>query len=96
MLIGCLNLGVSPQMALFPLTTGSPTGKWVTVPMLRIIVRRAAHLAGLSAFGYTPHSLRRGGASFSYLAGVPVDHIRISRDVDLHCRGGLFGLATQI
>ena len=50
--------------------------KWVTVPMLRIMMRRAAHLAGLSEFGYTPHSLRRGGASFSYLAGVPLDHIK--------------------
>ena len=69
------HIEISPQMP-FLLTTGSPTGKWVTVPMLRIMMRRAAHLAGLSEFGYTPHSLRRGGASFSYLAGVPLDHIK--------------------
>ena len=69
------HLEISPQMP-FWLTTGSPTGKWVTVPMLRIMMRRAAHLAGLSEFGYTPHGLRTGGASFSYLAGVPLDHIK--------------------
>ena len=59
------------------LTTSPPLGKPITIPILRALLRRAAQLAGLTAYHYTPHSLRRGGASFSFAAGVPLEHIKV-------------------
>ena len=47
------------------LTTGEPVGKVVTVPILRALFKKAVSLADLGEFGYTPHSLRRGGATQS-------------------------------
>ena len=64
-----------PDSPLLLSTTGPP-GRVITIPILRALLRRAAHLAGLSHCHYTPHSLRRGGASFGFLAGVPLEHIR--------------------
>ena len=58
------------------LTTSDPRGRVITVPALRGLLRRAAEVAGLSHCNYTPHSLRRGGASFSFRAGVPLDQIK--------------------
>ena len=59
------------------LSTVHPRGRAITIPMLRMFLRRASQLAGLSACNYTPHSLRRGGASFSYSLGVSTDHIKL-------------------
>ena len=42
------------------LSTGFDKGKIVTIPKLRAMFHRVANMTGLSAKGYTPHSLRRG------------------------------------
>ena len=58
------------------LTTHPPVGRVITISALRALLRGAAEAAGLSHFHYTPHSLRRGGAAFSFSAGVPLEHIK--------------------
>ena len=58
------------------ITTHEPVGLPVTASMLRSMFRRALAYADLKDAGYTPHSLRRGGATFSYHAGVAIDHIK--------------------
>ena len=57
-------------------TTHEPEGLIVTASMLRVMFRKALEVADLSTVGYTPHSLRRGGATFSYHAGVPIEQIK--------------------
>ena len=57
------------------LSTVHPRGRPITVPIVRALLRRAAEAAGLSSYAYTPHSLRRGGASCSFNLGVPLEHI---------------------
>ena len=71
---GCLP-GV-PCSASTPLllTTVSPVGLIVTAPKLR--ANRVAAAAGLLEVRLTPHSLRRGGATRSFLSGVPLAHIK--------------------
>ena len=54
------HMSLSPNAPLLLTATGPP-GRTVTIPILRALLRRAAHLADLSSFHYTPHSLRRGG-----------------------------------
>ena len=56
-------------------TSGSP-GAPLTISKFRASFHQAMSLAGLSNRGYTPHSLRRGGASFSHQAGVLIPHIK--------------------
>ena len=58
------------------LTTAPPVGKSISASTLRAMFHRAADAAGLSSKRYTPHSLRRGGASFCFQAGVPLEHIK--------------------
>ena len=48
----------------------------VSASMVRAQLRRAAEMAGLSSCQYTPHSWRRGGASFTYTVGVALEHIK--------------------
>ena len=69
------GLPPSPDSPLL-VTTVEPMGKIVTVPMLRALMRRVAQAAGLAEQNYTPHSLRRGGASCSFHNGVPLDSIK--------------------
>ena len=69
------DLELSPNDPIL-LATCSTKGKIVTIPMLRALLRRAALKAGLADQHYTPHSLRRGGASFSFHVGIPLEHIR--------------------
>ena len=57
-------------------TTAEPIGVPLTIPQFRSVFHRAVALAGLAHCNYTPHSLRRGGATFSYQAGVPITHIK--------------------
>ena len=54
------------------LTTAPPVGKTI----FRAMFHRATQAAGLTDKNYTPHSLRRGGASFCFQAGVPSEHIK--------------------
>ena len=58
------------------LTTAPPVGKTISASTLRVMFHRAAQAAGLADKHYTPHRLRRGGASFCFQAGVPLDHIK--------------------
>ena len=58
------------------LTTAPPIGKTISASTLRAMFHRATQIAGLSDRNYTPHSLRRGGASFCFQAGVPLEHIK--------------------
>ena len=55
--------------------TGSP-GTPLTIPKFRAGFHQIMAAAGLSDRGYTPHSLRRGGASFLHQAGVLIPHIK--------------------
>ena len=58
------------------LSTGDNAGTIITIPQFRATFHRVAALAGLADCGYTPHSLRRGGASFSYKVGVKIPAIK--------------------
>ena len=73
-----LALESTPFTAPVPLlvSTSCPIGSPVTIPQFRAALHRVAAAAGLSSRGYTPHSLRRGSATFSYQAGVQVGHIK--------------------
>ena len=66
---------VGPNSPLL-LSTDEPKGRIITISRLRALLRRAAEAAGLSHLGFTPHSLRRGGASHSFLEGVPIENIK--------------------
>ena len=57
-------------------TTALSVGKAISASTLRAMFHREADSAGLSTKHYTPHGLRRGGASFCFQAGVPLEHIR--------------------
>ena len=57
-------------------STTSPVGRPITAPQFRATFHGIASLAGLGRLGHTPHSLRRGGATFSYEAGVTIPHIK--------------------
>ena len=69
------DIEVTPDSPLL-LTTVHPKGRTITIPMVRALLRRAAEAAGLSSFQYTPHSLRRGGASCSFDLGLPLENIK--------------------
>ena len=71
-----VNITVSPSSPLL-LTTQQPAGRPVTIPMIRSMFKTATRLAHVEDAGYTPHSLRRGGATFSYHAGVPISNIKL-------------------
>lgn len=58
------------------LSTGTPRGQVIGLPTLRSLFRQALSATQLSPEGYTLHSLRRGGATESYRAGVPLDHVK--------------------
>ena len=58
------------------LTTAPPVGKTISASTLRAMFHRAAQAAGLADKRYTPHSLRRGGASFCFQPGVHLNHIK--------------------
>ena len=58
------------------LTLHEPVGRPVTIPMLRSMFKQVAYLAHLEHEGYTPHSLRRGGATHSHQSGVPLEDIK--------------------
>ena len=69
--------GVSPSRTTpLLLTTAPPISKTISASTLRAMFLRATLAAGLSDKNYTPHSLRRGGASFCFQAGVPLEHIK--------------------
>ena len=58
------------------LTTGSGGNKPVTIPMLRSMFHKVIRDVGLMGRKYTPHSLRRGGATYSFSQGVPMQYIK--------------------
>ena len=58
------------------LTTSPIPGRIISVSVLRAMFSRTAGEAGLESKGYTPHSLRRGGATYSFTKGVPLQFIK--------------------
>ena len=58
------------------MATISSPGVPLTIPKFRAGFHQVMATANLSDKGYTPHSLRRGGASFSHQAGVLIPHIK--------------------
>ena len=69
---GITTTATSPLL----LTLHEPTGRPLTIPMPRSMFKQVASLAHLEDEHYTPHSLRRGGATFSYQSGVPLENIK--------------------
>ena len=57
-------------------STEKPQGQPLTIPALRKLFHRACTDANLQDAGYTPHSLRRGGATTAYEAGVTINEIK--------------------
>ena len=69
--------GISPSRTTpLLLTTAPPIGKTISASTLRAMFHQATLAAVLSDKNYTPHSLWRGGASFCFQAGVPIEHIK--------------------
>ena len=65
-----------PNSSPLLLDTMSPDAAPISASKFRASLRLALKRAGLEDRGYTPHSLRRGGASYSYQRGVPLDAIK--------------------
>ena len=59
-----------------PAESNSSHGAPLTISKFRASFHQIMSSAGLSNRGYTPHSLRRGGASFAHQAGVLIPHIK--------------------
>ena len=59
------------------LSTVDPVGKPLTIPAVRRLFKKALDDTHLEDVGYTPHSLRRGGATLAYHAGVPIEAIKL-------------------
>ena len=57
-------------------STADPPGVPLTIPQFRSAFHAVCGLAGLAHRAYTPHSLRRGGATLAYQAGVDIAHIK--------------------
>ena len=72
-LLGGLGLGRDVPLLL---STAAPKGQPISAPQFRATFHRVALLAGLGKANHTPHSLRRGGATFSYEAGVLIPFIK--------------------
>ena len=94
------GLSITPDTLLL-VTTHEPMGLTVTSSMLRAMLRKAIGITALEPMKYTPHSLRRGGATFSYHAGVPIEHIMRhgtwkSDTVHQYLKGQQTGLAPII
>ena len=68
---------VSPRVTPLLLYTDGSVGSPITASGLRAMFNLASKDAGLAGKGYTPHSLRRGGATASFSLGVPVHNIKI-------------------
>ena len=68
--------GVPPNSPLL-VSTVHPVGIPLSASTFRNLFASALKCAGLEHRGYTPHSLRRGGASYSYRKGVPLDAIKL-------------------
>ena len=58
------------------LSLHDPVGQAITAPTFRANFRLLLRLSLLDGFAYTPHSLRRGGATHSFQAGVPLQAIK--------------------
>ena len=58
------------------LTTVPIPGRIISVSVLRAMFGRTAREAGLESKGYAPHSLRTGGAKYSFTKGVPLQFIK--------------------
>ena len=68
--------GVTPDLnSPILLSTCDNPGRPLALPAVRRLFKKAVYLAHLQDVGYTPHSLRRGGATVAYHAGVPLDAI---------------------
>ena len=57
-------------------TTAHPRGRTISASMLTRSIREVINAAGLSHLGYTPHSFRRCGASWSHHDGAPMEAIK--------------------
>ena len=73
--VGLRETDTTPLTPLL-VTSHEKVASVVTTSMLRSMFRKAVAIADLKDQGYTPHSLRRGGATFSYHAGVPLEQIK--------------------
>lgn len=81
------------------------TGRATVFPFspdrFRAYMRAATTALGLQSFGYVPHSLRHGGATYAYLCGVPIEDIlvrgrwRSNNSVRTYLQGGRALLSLQ-
>ena len=82
------HFGPPPNVPLLLSLLPTP-GFVISAPAFRAQFRLLLQRANLGRFGYTPHSLRRGGASHSFQAGVPLQARKrhgtwVSNAVDLY------------
>ena len=55
---------------------GEPRAEVISASRFRAMFSGVVLATGLSGQGLMPHSLRRGGVTSSFLAGVPMAHIK--------------------
>ena len=69
---GHVGSAVTPLL----LSTGLPRGRVVSASQLRAMFYRVTTALDLGHRRLTPHSMRRGGATYSFAAGVPIQYIK--------------------
>ena len=51
-------------------------GAFLTAAQVRAQLATLCHMANLTAYNYTPHSFRRGGAAYLFKQGIPIQDIQ--------------------
>ena len=67
---------VGPQDPCFLIAKNEP----LTYRQFQAMLKESISTAGMDATQYSSHSFRRGGASWSFLAGVPTEMIKLMGD----------------
>jgi integrase len=69
---------VPPSAPLFSVQdTGSATSQPITYPQFARFLAKSVQAAGQDPTGFSPHSFRRGGATFAFDCGIPAELINL-------------------
>ena len=72
---------VGPSDSLFSVKSGSPpSSRPLTFRHFSSFLARVVAALGLDPRAYSPHSFRRGGATFAFECNVPAEHIKFQGD----------------
>ena len=76
-----ITFAVGPSDPLFSVRSGSPpSSRPLTFRHFSSFLARVVAALGLDPRAYSPHSFRRGGATFAFECNVPAEHIKFQGD----------------